>query len=251
MVVNLIESILERTSYPQYRIVVVDNANTSAKQQRWLRKAGVDLHSYGGPASPFNYPDKANFAARQVKTEHIVMMNDDMEVVNDEWLSALLEFSQQPNVGACGGKLLHADGTIQHVGTVLGVNGGSAHVYHGFPGDFVGYNGFTHVIRNYSALTGACLATRCSVLNEVGGWDPRLAIDYNDIDLCLRMRQQGYRIVYTPYSQMYHFEGKTSVRTSQNPAETELFMSRWKDAVSNDPYYNPNLSRTRHDYATL
>jgi GT2 family glycosyltransferase len=251
MVVNLIESILAKTTYPHYRIVVVDDANTSEKQKRWMRKAGVELCSYSRPTNPFNYSDKANFSVRQVTTEHLVMLNDDMQVINGEWLSALLEFSQQPHIGACGGKLLHADGTIQHVGMVLGVNGGAAHVYHGSSGDIVGYNGYTHVIRNYSAITGACLATRRSVLNEVGGWDPRLAIDYNDTDLCLRMRQQGYRIVYTPYSQMYHFESKSAVRTSQNAKEVELFISRWNDVVTNDPYYNPNLSRTSHTYLDL
>lgn len=251
MVVNLIQSILARTSYANYRIMVVDNSNTSVRQKAWFRSVGVELCSYRGPTEHFNYAKKANFAIRQVATEHLVIMNDDMEVINDEWLTALLEFSQNPEIGCCGGKLLHADGTIQHVGTVLGINGGSAHVYHGFSGDFVGYNGYTHVIRNYSAVTGACLATRRSVLNEVGGWDIRLATDYNDIDLCLRMHQQGYRIVYTPYSQLYHFEGKTLVRTMQNSAEVQLFMSRWRDTVSNDPYYNPNLSRTRHDYSSL
>lgn len=249
MVENLIQSILERTSYDNYRIVVVDNANTLEKQSRWMKKMGVDLHSYYGRVSPFNYPDKVNFALRKVQTEHLVLMNDDMEVINNEWLSALLEFSQNSDIGACGGKLLHEDGTIQHVGTVLGISGGSAHVYHGFPGDFVGYNGYTHVIRNYSAMTGACLATRRSVLNEIGGWDPRLAIDYNDVDLCLRMRQHGYRLVYTPYSQLKHFESKTAIRTAQNPAEVSLFQSRWGALVDNDPYYNPNLSRSHHDFS--
>lgn len=249
MVDNLIRSIREHTSYENYRIVVIDNGNSTDKQIREYNKDGITLHSYSGSMSPFNFSDKANFALRQLRTEHVVLMNDDMEAFDDDWLTALLEFSQQHGVGACGGKLLHADGTIQHVGSVLGVGGGSAHVYHGFPGDFVGYNGYTHAIRNYSALTGACLATRRGVLNEVGGFDIRLAIDFNDIDLCLRMRQHDYRIVYTPYSKMYHFESKTAMRTSQNPAEVALFRSRWASVVENDPYYNPNLSREKHDFS--
>ena len=125
---------------------------------------------------------------------------------------------------------------------------GAAHVYHGFPGEYVGYNGFTHTIRNFSAVTGACLALRMSVVNEVGGFDTRFAIDYNDLDLCLRIRQHGYRIVYTPFCKLYHFESKTAVRTAQDPAEVSLFRARWREVLATDPYYNPNLSRTRHDY---
>ena len=251
MVENLIASIGAHTDYRNHRIVVVDNGNTPAKLKASYKRAGIALHSYTGPMEPFNFADKANFAFQQVRTEHVVLMNDDMEAFDDDWLRALLEFSQRPDVGGCAGKLLHADGTIQHVGTVLGVNGGAAHVYHGFPGDFVGYNGYTHVIRNYSALTGACFATRMSVVNELGGLDPQFAIDFNDLDLCLRMRRHGYRLVYTPHSRMFHFESKTAVRTSQNPREVQLFAERWAGVMHDDPFYNPNLSRTRHDFAQL
>jgi GT2 family glycosyltransferase len=249
MVQNLVRSILEVTRGVRYQILVVDNGNTPAPLTAWLLAHGVVMRSYPGPVAPFNFASKANFAISCIETEQLVLMNDDIEVINAEWLSALLEFSQQPDIGAVCGKLLHEDGTIQHVGTVLGVNGGSAHVYHGSPGDTVGYNGFTHVVRNYSALTAACLATRRSVLDAVGPWDTDLAIDYNDTDLCLRMRQQGYRLVYTPYSQAYHFESKTALRTAADPAEAALFMRRWGHVVANDPFYNPNLSRTRHDFA--
>ena len=249
MAENLVRSIEAHTDYPNYRIVVVDDGYTAPKQKAAYRQAGAVLRSYPKPAGPFNYADKMNFCLRQVETEHVVIMNDDMEAFDPNWLRALLEFSQNPEVGGCGGKLLHADGTIQHIGSVIGVNGGSAHVYHGFPGDFVGYNGFTHVIRNYSAMTGAGLATRMSVMNELGGLDPLFAIDFNDTDLCLRMRQNGYRLVYTPHSTLYHFESKSCVRTSQNPAEVMLFRNRWPGLIKNDPFYNPNLSRTRHDFA--
>jgi len=248
MVENLVKSIAEKSSYKNYQIKVVDNGKSSSALKKLVARIGGTIVTYPGPQHPFNYAKKANFAILGERNEHVVMMNDDMEVISKEWLEALLEFSQRPEVGLCAGKLLHADGTIQHVGTVLGVNDSSAHVYHGFPGDFVGYNSFTHVIRNYSAMTGACIATRLSVLQEVGGWDEEFAIDYNDVDLCLKIRAQGYRIVYTPYSEMYHFEGKTAVRQSQNPAEVALFRKRWGDILENDPYYNPNLSRKRHDY---
>ena len=249
MVDNLVQSIAERTAYRNYRIVVVDHRNSSPEQFALYKRLGVVLHSYDGPTKPFNYADKSNYSLRLLDTDHVVLMNDDMQVEDGEWLSALMEFSQNPEIGACAGKLLHADRTIQHAGVVLGVHGGATHIYHGFPGDFVGYNAFTHVIRNYSVLTAACLATRRSVIDEVGGFDRRFAIDYNDTDLCLRMRRQGYRLVYTPYSQVIHFESASAKRTVQNPDEVALFRSRWKHAVDRDPYYNPNLSTTRGDFA--
>ena len=249
MIDNLIASIVKHTTYRNYRIVVIDNANSTPEQIANYRNLGMALHSYRGPMKPFNYSDKANFSLRCLETEHIVMMNDDMEVMDGDWLSALLEFSQNPEIGAVGCKLFHADGTIQHAGVVLGVGGGSAHVYHGFPGDFIGYNGYTHLIRNFSVLTAACLATKRSVMQEIGGFDRALAIDFNDTDVCLKMRRLDYRIVFTPFSRLYHFESATAVRTSQDPAEVRLFQARWAEIIANDPYYNPNLSHVRHDYA--
>jgi GT2 family glycosyltransferase/glycosyltransferase involved in cell wall biosynthesis len=248
MVDNLVDSILSRTSYRNFEIVVVDNSRLTPEQIARFERDGVRVENYTLPVRPFNYASKANFAIRQCHTEHLVMLNDDMEVINSDWLSALLEFSQDPEVGGVGGRLLHADGTIQHVGTIIGVNDGTAHIYHSFPGDFIGYNGFTHLIRNYSALTGACFATRKSVLTQVGGFDEGFAIDFNDTDLCLKIVECGYRLVYTPYSEMYHFESKSAVRTTQDPGEKWRFVTKWRRYMENDPHYNRNLPRDRFDY---
>ena len=161
---------------------------------------------YAKPAGPFNFSKKVNFAFSGVETEHLVLLNDDLEVIAPGWLSALLEFTQQKEIGCAGGRLLFPDGRVQHVGMVLGVNGSAAHVYHSYPADRIGYNGFTHLIRNYSAVTGACLATRRSVVAEVGGFDETFATDFNDVDFCLSVRSRGYRVVYTPYCELVHFE---------------------------------------------
>ena len=249
IVQNLVRSIREHTAYPDARILVVDDADLPPRLQRWMDKQGVILRSFHRRTDGFNFSDKMNFALRQVETEQVVFLNDDMEATGPDWLDALLEFSQDPAIGAVGAKLLHDDGTIQHAGMVLGVGGGSAHVYHNYPGEFIGYGGFTHTIRNYSAVTGACLATRRSVVVEVGGWDPLLATDYNDVDLCLRMRMHGYRIVYTPYAVLRHFENSSIRRTAASPAEAELFRKRWAAEVADDPYYNPNLTRETLDFA--
>jgi cellulose synthase/poly-beta-1,6-N-acetylglucosamine synthase-like glycosyltransferase len=248
MVDNLVNSILRHTSYRNYEIVVVDNSKLSTEQIDRLQSLGVRVENYPGPVIPFNYAAKANYAIRLCRTEHLVMLNDDMEVINDDWLTSLLEISQDPEVGAVGARLLHADGSVQHVGCVLGVNKGSVHVYHSYPGDFVGYNGFTHVIRNYAAVTGACLATRKSVLAQVGGFDESFAIDFNDIDLCLRILESGHRIVYTPYCTLFHFEGASARRMTQSASERARFVERWKRYMENDPYFNVNFSKKHFDF---
>jgi GT2 family glycosyltransferase len=248
MVDNLVDSILRRTAYRNFEIVVVDNGKLLPAQIERFEALGVRVEDYRGPVVPFNYAAKANYAVRVCRTEHLVFLNDDMEIINEEWLGSLLELSQEPEVGAVGGRLLHADGTIQHVGCVIGVGGGTAHVYHSFPGDFVGYNGFTHLIRNYSAVTGACLATRKSVLAQVGGFDEGFAIDFNDIDVCLKIIESGYRIVYTPYASLFHFEGASARRVTQNAEERKRFITRWARYMENDPHYNPNFAKTRFDF---
>ena len=248
MVDNLVDSILRRTSYRNYEIVVVDNNKLSKEQLARFASLGVRVENYTGSVVPFNYAAKANFALRVCRTEQLVMLNDDMEVINEDWLTSLVELSQDPEIGAVGARLLHADGTIQHIGCVIGVNGGTAHVYHSYPGDHIGYNGFTHLIRNYSAVTGACFATRKSVLSQVGGFDESFAIDFNDTDLCLRIIESGYRIVYTPYSALFHFEGASAKRATSNADERRRFVARWARYMENDPHFNPNFSKTRFDF---
>lgn len=248
MVDNLILSILKKTTYKNYRILVVDNGNLSQQQRHAYRANGVSVASYTGPTKPFSFAQKANFCFRNVKTDLMVMLNDDMEVITEGWLEALLEFAQNPEIGVVGGKLLYPDNRIQHVGVALGVNDSVAHIYHGFPGDFIGYNGYTHLIRNYAAVTGACMATRMSLINELGGFDESLAIDFNDIDFCLRAFSQGYRNVYTPYCQFFHFEGQSAQRKAQDPNEVALFKARWAGYLDHDPSFNPNFARDRIDY---
>jgi len=248
MVDNMVDSILRRTEYPNYEIVVIDNSKLTKAQIARFTELGVRVENYTGKIKPFNYAAKANFAVKMCRTELLVLLNDDMEIQDPGWLEALLEFSQDPEIGGVGGRLLHADGTVQHVGCVIGVNGGSTHVYHSYPGEFVGYNGFTHLIRNYSAVTGACFATRKSVLSQVGGHDETFAVDFNDTDLCLKINEAGYRIVYTPYCQIFHFEGASAPRNYQNPEERRRFVARWARYMENDPYFNPNFAKNRFDF---
>ncbi len=246
---NFVKSIRARTDYSNYEVVICDNGNLSKRTQRALQGIPYRLVSYGGSQRPFNFADKANFVFSRARGDHIVLLNDDLEVISSEWLTSLLELSAQPAIGVAGARLLFPDNKIQHVGMILGINGGAAHVYQNYPADFIGYNGFTHIIRNYSAVTGACMAMRRAVLEELGGFDNRFTIDYNDVDFCLRAVEKGYRVVYTPYAELYHFEGRTEKRNAASAETTRIFQERWSKYLSYDPHYNPNLTRDGVDFA--
>jgi GT2 family glycosyltransferase len=163
-------------------------------------------------------------------------------------LAAMLEYSQEPGVGAVGAKLLYPDGRLQHIGIVLGVAGVAAHPFHQHPGVSPGYAGSAIIVRNYSAVTGACLMSRKSVFEEVGRFDERFPTDFNDVDYCLRLRRAGYRVVFTPWAQLYHHESASfGVRRHDFEAFDEM-RRRWADVIDRDPFYNPHLTRDFPDY---
>ncbi|AVA25744.1 glycosyltransferase [Rhizobium sp. NXC24] len=240
LVGHLVSSIIDRTDYPNYEIVVVSNGHLDGQVRTLLVEHGHrEVHyRYEGQ---FNFASKANFAFDQARTEIVVLLNDDMEIISRDWLWHLVDYADRSEVGIVGAKLLYPDGRLQHAGVALGVNETAAHLYHGHPGDSIGYNGYPMTIRNYSAVTGACMATKKSVIREVGGFNEEFRIDFNDTDFCLRVREAGYRIVYNPFCELYHFESQTAVRTSQDPAEKVQFLKRWEATIARDPYYNPNL----------
>ena len=198
---------------------------------------------------PFNYAAKVNHMCASADTESIIILNDDMVVQTADWIQSLLTYSIHPEIGVVGGRLIHEDNTVQHVGCVLGVHGSSTHPYHGYSADHVGYNGFTHITRNYSVVTGACMAMRKEVFEMVGGFDEIFKTDFNDTDFCLKVRKRGLRVVYNPHVQFIHYESKSCVRTSQSPEEVMEFKRRWSDMISNDPYYHPCLSRNSGDFS--
>jgi len=245
---NFVTSILEKTTYKNYRILIVDNGNVTTRQRKIYRSLPVNIISYSPTSPRFNYASKANFSLKYVNTENFVLLNDDMEIISDDWLEALLEFSTHKEVGVVGGKLIYPDDRIQHCGIVMGLCGDCAHVFHGIHRDAAGYNGFVQVVRNYSAVTGACFATKKEVVRSIGGFDENFAQDFADIDFCLNAHALGMRNVYTPFCEMYHFEGITAKRSAPDPAEAELFRVKWKQYIDNDPYFNPNFSRDHLDF---
>jgi GT2 family glycosyltransferase len=181
-------------------------------------------------------------------------LNSDTEVISREWLLAMLEHAQRREVGAVGAKLLYPDGSIQHCGVILGMGSVAGHAFSRSP-DRPGYFGRVDTVNNYSAVTAACMMVRKEVFIETGGFDEKLAIDYNDIDFCLRLRDKGFLIVYTPYARLYHLESyirgyaDTPEKRMRRSKEMDYFTAKWGPTIEKgDPYYNPNLSLTRLDF---
>jgi GT2 family glycosyltransferase len=241
-----IASITSKTSYPNYEIIVVDNESTSDEAREYFRYFEHRLLQFSGP---FNFSALNNLAVEQTTSPWLLFLNNDVEVIESEWLTVMAEHVQRPEVGAVGARLLYPNDTVQHAGVVLGVGGIAEHAFRHFPADAPGVSRQLQVTRNYSSVTGACLLTRREVFEEVGGFDEeQLPVTFNDVDLCLKMRRAGYLIVYTPFAKLYHHES-ASRRRSGEPLETEVIRERWPEYLEHDPYYNPNLSRERADFS--
>ncbi len=205
---------------------------------------------------PFNFSAINNFAVRYAKGEIILFLNNDTEVISQDWLERMLEHVLRKEVGAVGSKLYYDNETIQHGGVVLGLGGIAGHPYRYFPKNSFGYMNRLKAIHNLSAVTGACLMTKRRVFEEVGGFDERFAFAFNDIDLCLKMREKGYLVIWTPYAELYHYESKTRghedtpEKQERFRREIEYFRSKWKHVLKKgDPYYNPNLTLDREDFS--
>ncbi len=241
-----IASITSKTSYPNYEIIVVDNESKSEEAQEYFRNFEHRLLHFHGP---FNFSALNNLAVEQSDAPWLLFLNNDVEVIESEWLTVMAEHVQRPEVGAVGARLLYPNDTVQHAGVVLGVGGIADHAFRHFPADAPGVSRQLQVTRNYSSVTGACLLTRREVFEEIGGFDEeRLPVTFNDVDLCLKMRRAGYLIVYTPFAKLYHHES-ASRRRSVEALETEVIRERWPEYLERDPYYNPNLSRERADFS--
>ena len=249
--VNL-ESLFGKTAYPNYEVVVIDNSKGEDIKKLVTLWPGRPLRYIDWRGQPFNYSTINNEAARQSSSPLLLFLNDDTSVIDAGWLTALVEIAAGPEVGAAGAKLLYPDGRIQHAGVVMGIFDNCGHAFKGLPGDMQHYFDFPDVIRNVSAVTGACLMTRAEVFREAGGFDERnFAVAFNDIDLCLKIREKGYRVVYTPHAVLYHHEAfsKTAKDLMPDPVEVQAMRSKWKQVIDADPYYSPNLTRTAEDYS--
>ena len=241
---NAIESIRRHTGYTRYEILVVDNHSTEPGTVEYLASlpSGCQVLRWN---DRFNYSAINNLAVRHAQGEQLLFLNDDVEVISPDWLTAMLEHAERPEVGVVGARLLYQDGRIQHAGVVVGINQGAANAFRRRSREAASPR-LAELVRDVSAVTGACMMVRRQVFDEVGGFDESLPVIFNDVDLCLRIRDRGYIVLYTPHAQLYHYEGSTRGRRDPKRDRT-LFQERWAHLLAHtDPYYNPNLT-DRHD----
>lgn len=247
-------SIAQKTEYSDYEIAVLDNSHTDGIKrfvQRWNSQARplkyVDFRQ-----RPFNFSALNNAAARESDAPLLLFLNDDTAVISPGWLTAMVELASRREVGAVGAKLLYPDGTLQHSGVVVGLFDICGHAFRGALDEQRQYFDFPSVIRNVSAVTGACMMVPAKRFWECGGFDEdALPIAYQDVDLCLKLGQRGYRVLVTPHARLYHREATSKRFEDKDPtsSETLTFQTRWKAVIENDPFYNPNLTRCAEDYS--
>ena len=237
-------SFIEQPGYDNFELLLVDNDSALPETRALLEDLARDhrVRLVAAPG-PFDWAAINQEAARKARGELLLFLNNDIEAQSKGWLAALVAQAERPEVGAVGARLLYPDGTIQHAGVIVGAGRGVSHVQQGLSAEQAGYLSLTTVTRNTSAVTGACLMTRRSVFEELGGFDSNLPIAFSDIDYCLRLREKGLVVVYTPLAELIHYESKSRGHTG-DLGEIPFFRNRWRSLLlSGDPYYNPNLGR--------
>ena len=230
-----------------YTVTVIDNS-TAGELAAIARRHGARYVDWTG--RPFNFSAMNNRAAETSSAPLLLFLNDDTTATAAGWLAALAELATRPEVGAVGARLLYPEGRIQHAGVAIGIYGVCGHVFKGCPAGTPTPLDLAASIRNVSAVTGACLMVPTGIFREVSGFDEVLfPVAYNDIDLCLRIRRTGRRVLYTPFATLCHHEAlsKPARRRHPDPAEIHAFQARWQDVIARDPFYNPNLTRTAED----
>jgi GT2 family glycosyltransferase len=255
-----VSSIISKSDFQNFEILILDNASLDSDileyfdqiQNREARVRVVPYHH------PFNYSAINNFGVGQARGELIALVNNDLEVISEEWLSEMVSHALRPEIGCVGAKLYYPSDTIQHGGVIVGLGGLAAHSHSHFQRKDSGYFHRLNCVQNLSAVTAACLVMRKCVFEQVGGFDEKnLTIAFNDVDLCLKVREAGYRNLWTPYAELYHHES-LSRGYEDSPEKIKRFQSeiafmkkKWGRGgnLSVDPYYNPNLTLDREDFS--
>ena len=242
LVSHCLRSIVATSTYENYELVVVVDSPADPALLEELREIGGERLRLVDYERPFSYSDKINAGAAAARGEHLLLLNDDIEVATPDWIERMVMYSELEEIGAVGGRLVLEDGRLQHVG-VRFQGGLPGHPYWGFRGNFRGYANGVRVAQNCLAVTGACLMTRRALFEDVGGLSDDFPINYNDVDYCLRLQRLGKRVVYDPDLAMIHFES-SSRSSAVETWEKRLFEERWLPLTAVDPYSNPHL---RHE----
>ena len=256
-----LHSIWTKTEWDNYEVIVIENNSADPKTFDYYKEAekrydGLKVVQY--PEKGFNFSGINNFGRKFASGEYLLLLNNDVEVVNGDWLTELLRQCAHPDGAAiCGAMLYYPDDTLQHAGVITGLGGyaGHSHKYKKRGGS--GYLFRAATVQDFSAVTGACLLVKTSVWDEVGGLDEKFAVAFNDVDFCLRVRDAGCRIAWTPYAELIHYESKSRGGDEKDPAKAARFASEQqrlyqihsKENILDDPYYNPNLTRDREDFS--
>ena len=256
-----LQSIWKKTTWDNYEIIVIENNSTDPATFAYYEKAkqrydGLKVVTY--PEKGFNFSGINNFGRKAAAGDYLLLLNNDVEVRNGDWLTELLrQCAHKGGAAICGAMLYYPDETLQHAGVITGLGGyaGHSHKYKQKGGS--GYLFRIATVQDFSAVTGACLLVKASVYDEVGGLDEQFAVAFNDVDFCLRVRDAGYRIAWTPYAELTHYESKSRGGDEKDPAKAarfaaeqqRLYTIHGKENILDDPYYNPNLTRDREDFS--
>ena len=252
-----LESLKKNTSYQNFEIIIIENNSTTGEIFKYYtelsRDQQIHLLRWG---KEFNYSAINNFGVAHARGEYLLFLNNDVKSIEPDWMEEMLGVCQRPEVGGVGAKLIYPDNTIQHAGCVIGMGGIAGHMFVDMPADRTGYLHKASLLQDMSAVTAACLMMKKEVFEQAGGFTEELAVAFNDVDLCLKVRKNNHLIVYDPYAKLYHMESKTrgaedskeKVRRFQT--EIEYMRCHWMDILKNgDPYYNKNLSLTKWNYS--
>jgi GT2 family glycosyltransferase len=255
---NCIESIIKKTIYKNYEIIIINNNSQQSETFKYFSEIqqkfnNIKIIDYN---KEFNYSAINNFAVKHAKGELILLLNNDTEVLNSEWLTEMVSHAVRPEIGCVGAKLYYPDGSIQHGGVIIGLGGIAGHSHKHFPPKDPGYMRRLQVVQNLSAVTGACLMVKKKIYEEVGGLDEEnLKIAFNDVDFCLKVREAGYKNLWTPYAELIHYESKTRgfddtpEKIERFKKEIEFMKKKYKNKLLIDPYYNQNLTLDREDFS--
>ncbi|WP_323796879.1 sulfotransferase [Nisaea sp.] len=249
----------KQTAYPDVEVIIVDNGSQQPETLKTLSKFADS--GYGRVVrhdAPFNYPQLNNIGREHATGDILCLLNDDIEPMQSDWLTELVSQALRPEIGATGALLFHENGTVQHAGVVVGMGGGpGAHFMRAYRDTDLNREGFCLSTRQYSAVTAACLVVRTEVYDELQGMDPtHLPVSYNDVDFCLRLRQKGYRVLFTPHARLWHLESATRGNDKRKRIErqwrrdVDIMRARWGDVIDEDPFLSPNLS-DHHSKPTL
>ncbi|WP_414828622.1 glycosyltransferase family 2 protein [Alteromonas sp. H39] len=252
-----IDSIIEKSLYDNYEILLIDNDSTEPESLEYFEfltsQPKISILKFPGP---FNYSAINNFGVKHAKGDIIGLVNNDIEVINPLWLDYMVGHAMRDNVGCVGAKLLYSDGRIQHAGVVLGYGGGAGHAHKYFPRNHQGYMSRLAATQSYSAVTAACLLVKKSLFDKVGGLDEKnLAVAFNDVDFCLRIKELDKHNIYCAEAELYHHESVSRgldiapEKAARFNRELTYLQSRWAGVIAHDPAYNPNLTLRSENFA--